>query len=135
MRTPLFTAQEFPTLLFDPEMAPAGQLAARLQEHHIHVAVTLSAEDALQSAKGGHFRVLVVAADAGNRDSLRFLHTLRRAAPRSWLVVMNPKIDRITEALLRRHGADAVVRAPVDIEELARRISLLQVRLRPCSDS
>ena len=131
MRTPLSTAQEFPTLLFDADMARAGQLAARLQECHIQIVVALGADDALRAAKHSQFRVLVVTAKASNRESLDFLATLRRAAPRSWVVTISPKINPTTEALLRRFGADAVVSSPVNVQELARRISLLQVRSRP----
>ena len=131
MRTPLSTAQEFPTLLFDADMARAGQLAARLQECHTQVVVALSTEDALSTAKHGQFRVLVVTTRPSNRESLDFLSALRRAAPRSWVVAISPKINPTTEALLRRFGADSVVYSPVNILELARRISLLQVRSRP----
>lgn len=131
MRTPLSTAQEFPTLLFDADMTRAGQLAARLQECHIQVVVALSADDALSTAKHSQFRVLVVTTRPSNRESLDFLSALRRAAPRSWVVAISPKINPTTEALLRRFGADAVVCSPVNVLELARRISLLQVRSRP----
>jgi DNA-binding response OmpR family regulator len=131
MRTLLSTAQEFPTLLFDADMARAGQLAARLQECHTQVVVALSTDDALRRTKHSEFRVLVVTTRPSNRESLDFLSALRRAAPRSWVVAISPKINPTAEALLRRFGADAVVSSPVNVPELARRISLLQVRSRP----
>lgn len=131
MRTPLSTAQEFPTLLFDADMARAGQLAARLQEYHIQVVVGLSAEDALCKTKHSQFRVLVVTTKASNRESLDLLFALRRAAPRSWVVATSPKINPTTEALLRRFGADTVASSPANAQELAQRISLLQARSRP----
>ena len=131
MRTPLSTAQESLILLFDPDMARAGELAARLYEYHVCVVVALSAEDALHCAQQTHFDVVVVSGDAGNNDCLRFLASLRRTSPHTWLIAADARIDQTTEVILHRQGVDAVVGTPIDVSELARRIALLQVQSRP----
>jgi DNA-binding response OmpR family regulator len=121
----------FPTLLFDPNVENACAIAARLTMHRISVRVAHSAADALESINDRYFRVIFVVADLHDRQCLRFLDSVHCAAPRSWLIVADECIDRDAEALVYRHGGDALVGTPVDVHELVDRIASFQAASRP----
>lgn len=120
-----------PALVFDPDPENARTIAQRLKGQGISVHVAQSAEDVLQSVRRLYFRVVFVAADLGNEECLRFLDAVRGAAPRSWLIVSNARVDRPSKMAVYRHGGDALVEAPVDTHDLAVRISWFHVRSRP----
>jgi len=62
---------------------------------------------------------------------VRFLDAIHRATPRSWVVVASAIVNETMKKLVYRHGADALVESPVDVPQLAERISSLQARSRP----
>lgn len=121
----------FPTLVFDPDIEGAARIASALEARQFSTAVAWDAHDALRFVKRTHFRVVVVVADLGNEDCRRFLRSIHRATPRSWLIVASAYVDRTLQTLVYEHGGDALVGMPVDIPELAERISILQIRSRP----
>jgi DNA-binding response OmpR family regulator len=129
---PLIPRPSFlPTLVFDPNVENACAIAARLTTHRISVRVAHSAADALESISDRYFRVIFVVASLKDQQCLRFLDSVHRAAPRSWLVIANECVDRDTAMLVYQHGGDALVRTPVDVHDLANRIASLQAASRP----
>jgi DNA-binding response OmpR family regulator len=121
----------FPTLVCDPDLAKAKQLAARLEALGFPTRVALRAEDALRLVKETHFRVILVVADLAAPDCLRFLSSVRRATPRTWLFVTNPKIDETFRQLVYRSGGDALIEFPIDVLGLVARLAVMQARARP----
>jgi DNA-binding response OmpR family regulator len=124
-------ANLFPVLVFDPNFECGGHIAAELEKQGWTTCVAANAEDALRFVHRTYYRVVVVVGDLASDDCLGFLDALRRAAPRSWLIVENARVDEILEQCVHRHGGDALIDVSVAVEELARRISLLQVKSRP----
>jgi DNA-binding response OmpR family regulator len=121
----------FPTLVFDHDPENARTIAQRLAGRGISVRVAQSTEDALQACRQTYFRVLFVAADLNDEACLCFLDELRRVTPRSWLIVSNAGVDRPFRSVVYRHGGDALLKKPVDICDLAKRISWFQAKSRP----
>lgn len=121
----------FPSLVFDPDIESAGQIAGHLAKQGFSTQVALSAHDALLVVKQTYFRVLVVVADLNSNDCLRFLDAMHRATPRSWLIVANAHVDQTLQNLVYRHGGDALIEAPIDVQVLSERIALMQARSRP----
>lgn len=127
---PLSNLDSLPVLIFDPDVERAEWLATVLEEQGFAFGVALNAEDALASVREIYFRSVIVAADLCNRDCLAFLDALRRAAPRSWLIAAIPLIDQALEDLAHRHGVDALMQMPLDVDDLSRRLAQLHVRAR-----
>ncbi len=121
----------FPTLVFDPDPERARTIAEQLAGRGISVRVAQSAEDALQSTKQTYFRVVFVGADLASEDCLRFLDAMRLAAPTSWLIVSNARVDSALRRAVYRHGGDALLETPVNVCDLVERISGFQARSRP----
>lgn len=121
----------FPTLVFDPDPESARTIAQQLAGQGISVRVAESTEDALKAARQTYFRVLFVAADLNNEACLCFLDQMRRVTPRSWLIVSNAGVDRIFRSVVYRHGGDALMKKPVDVCDLVKRISGFQAKARP----
>jgi DNA-binding response OmpR family regulator len=121
----------FPTLVFDPDPESARTIAEQLAGRGVSVRVAQSPKDALRSIRQTYFRVLFVVADLANEECLRFLDAMRRMAPTSWLIVSNARVDETLRGVTYRHGADALVEAPVDVHDLVERISGFQARSRP----
>ena len=121
----------YPTLLFDPDLENSHSLANSLKRYGIDVRPALNSSDALQSTRGTYHRVVIVVADLANESCLLFLDSVRRATPRSWLVVANGKVDDELRTIAYRHGADALIGTPVDVHLLVERISAFQARARP----
>jgi DNA-binding response OmpR family regulator len=121
----------FPTLVFDSDPGSARTIAEQLAGRGVSVRVAQSPEDALRSIRQTYFRVLFVVADLASEECLRFLDAMRRTTPRSWLIVSNARVDTALRGVAYRHGGDALVEAPVDVHDLAERISGFQARSRP----
>jgi DNA-binding response OmpR family regulator len=117
--------------VFDPDPENARTIAQRLVGQGISVRVGQSTEDALQAARQTYFRVLFVAADLNSEACLRFLDELRSVTPRSWLIVSNAGVDRALRSVVYRHGGDALMKKPVDVCDLVKRISEFQAKSRP----
>ena len=121
----------FPTLVFDPDPDNAQTIAQQLAGQGISVRVAQSAEDALRAARQTYFRVPFVAADLNSEECLRFLDAMRRITPRSWLIVSNAGVDRTLRSVGYRHGGDALMKKPVDVCDLVKRIVGFQAKSRP----
>ena len=124
-------ASFFPTLVFDPNIDNARMIAGSLERRGISVHIAGSAPEALRLAKDVYHRAVIVVADLTDEDCLQLLDSMHRAAPRSWLIVANGRVDRELRKLVYRHGADALVETPVDIGALVQRIASFQARSRP----
>jgi DNA-binding response OmpR family regulator len=121
----------FPTLVFDPDPETARTIAQQLARQGISVRVAESTGDALKAARLIYFRVLFVAADLSNEACLCFLDEMRRVAPRSWLIVSNAGVDRTFRNVVYRHGGDALMKQPINVRDLVKRISGFQATARP----
>ena len=120
-----------PVLLLDPDMGRATMLATRLALNGFPTRVESTGASAQSAIKKSHFATLIVMADLDNKACLQWLDDLRRAASRSWMIVVSPRYDNKTCNLIYRHGGDACVTAPVSIDDLTQRLTAFQLRSRP----
>jgi DNA-binding response OmpR family regulator len=124
-------ASFFPTLLVDPDRDSSRTIKRLLEQQGVAVRVAPNAVKALEFAEHAHFRVIVVMANLADKDCLRFLESMHRATPRSWIIVANGTVDRALTILAYGHGADAVVEVPLDPRDVAERIRCFQSTSRP----
>ena len=120
-----------PVLLLDPEMDRVGKLAAQLEQMGFPIRIEGSGGGALAAIKDTYFATMIVIADLEDKACLDWLDELRRAAARSWMIVVSPQCDMQTCKLIYRHGGDACVRAPATMDQLAGRLTAFQLRGRP----
>jgi DNA-binding response OmpR family regulator len=120
-----------PVLLLDPEMDRVGKLGAQLEVFGFPIRIEGSGVGALAAIKDTYFATLIVLADLEDKACLDWLDDLRRAAARSWMIVVRPRCDVKACKVIYRHGGDACVRAPATIDELAGRLTAFQSRARP----
>jgi len=131
MKTPLWDVDPRPTLLFDPDSTRGAKLAAALRREGFIVDIAASAAEMLTARLNRSYDMLIVVADMDDADCLIFLSQLRRAAPRSWLVLINARADEAAHMLARRIGADALIAASVSLPDLVRRLASLLLCERP----
>lgn len=131
MQTHFSDVDILPTAIFDPDLERGEWLATQLEEERFAVEIANSADNLLAGVRKTYFRTLVVVADLGDSDCLRFLDTLRRATPRSWLILANTIVGEPKLELVHQHGIDALLGAPIDPDELARRIAAFRLHSRP----
>jgi DNA-binding response OmpR family regulator len=131
METLIPPPSTYPSLLFDPDFGSASSIAHSLECLGVDVTIARSSLDALRLVSEKYHRVVIVIADLANESCLAFLDSMHRTAPRSWLVVANPKVDDELKRIAYHHGADALVGMPVDAQGLAERIAAFQARARP----
>jgi DNA-binding response OmpR family regulator len=120
-----------PVLLLDPKMDRVGKLAAQLEQMGFPIRIEGSGVGALAAIKDTYFATMIVVADLEDKACLDWLDELRRAAARSWMIVVSPQCDMQTCKLIYRHGGDACVRAPATMDQLAGRLTAFQLRARP----
>jgi DNA-binding response OmpR family regulator len=120
-----------PVLLLDPEMDRVGKLAAQLEQMGFPIRIEGSGVGALAAIKDTYFATMIVIADLEDKACLDWIDDLRRAAARSWMIVVSPRCDVKTRNVIYRHGGDACVRAPATMDQLAGRLTALQLRARP----
>jgi DNA-binding response OmpR family regulator len=120
-----------PILLLDPEMDSAAALAAHLESNGFPTRIERTHAGAQAAIKGSHFATLIVIANLDREACLDWLDDFRRAAVRSWMIVVSPRCDAKTCHLIYRHGGDACVTSPVSVAELTRRLTAFQSRARP----
>jgi DNA-binding response OmpR family regulator len=112
-------------------LANAAQLASRLQTAGFEIRMEGRAESALQAQRQSFFFALIVIADLSDQDSLVTLDALRRRSPRSWMIVATPNCDAQALNLIHRHGGDACISLPIDVDDLIARLDAFQLRARP----
>ncbi len=125
------TARHEPILLLDPEMDSAAELAAHLESNGFPTRIERTGAGAQAAIRGAYFATLIVIANLDDKACLDWLDDLRRAAARSWMIVVSPRCDAKACNLIYRHGGDACVTAPVSVDELTRRLTAFQSRARP----
>lgn len=121
----------FPVLLLEPDRANAAQVAARLQAAGFEIRVEGRADSALQAQRPSFFSVLIVVADLSDKDCLVTLNALRRGSPRSWMIVATSNCDEHASNVIHRHGGDACISLPIDLDNLIARLDAFQLRARP----
>jgi len=120
-----------PILLLDPEVGSAAELAARLELNGFPTRIERTGAGALAAIEDTYFATLIVVADLDDNACLDRLADLRRAALRSWMIVVSPRCDAKTCNLIYRRGGDACIPAPVSIDDLTGRLTAFQSRSRP----
>ena len=131
MRIWRITVSHEPILLLDPEVDSAFELAAQLESNGFPTRIEHTGASARAAIKGGRFATLIVIANLDDEACLDWLDDLRRAAPRSWMIVVSPRCDVKTCHLIYRHGGDACVTSPLSVGELTARLAAFQLRARP----
>jgi DNA-binding response OmpR family regulator len=131
MRIQRYITKPFPVLLLEPNVENANQLAPRLEAAGFDVRVETCSLSAFQALRKSFFFALVVIADLADQDCLVTLATLRRKAPRSWMIVVASRCDIRTCDLIHRHGGDACVAVPISVDDLIDRLDAFQLRARP----
>jgi DNA-binding response OmpR family regulator len=121
----------FPVLLLEPDLANAAQLASGLQAAGFETRIEGRADSALQAQRQSFYSVLVVIADLSDKDCVATLDALRRRSPRSWMIVATSKCDAHACNLIHRHGGDACISSPIDLDDLVARLDAFQLRARP----
>jgi DNA-binding response OmpR family regulator len=121
----------FPALLLEPNQANAVRLASRLQAAGFEIRIEGLADSALQAQRQSFFFALIVVADLDDKDCLATLDTLRRRSPRSWLIVATSDCDADACNVIHRHGGDACISLPIDLDALIARLDAFQLRARP----
>ena len=120
-----------PILLLDPEMDSAAELATRLEMNGFPTRIERTGASALAAMEDTYFATLIVVADLDDNACLDRLADLRRAALRSWMIVVSPRCDAKICNLIYRRGGDACITAPVSIDDLTSRLTAFQSRSRP----
>ena len=108
MRIAPHRTSPFPALLLEPNEANAAELASRLQAAGFEIRIEGVAGSALQ-------------ADLADQDCFVTLNALRQRSPRSWMIVATPNCDDHACNVIRRHGGDACLSLPVDLDDLIAR--------------
>lgn len=121
----------FPALLLEPDQAKAVQLASRLQAAGFEIRIEARLDSALQAQRQSFFFALIVIADLADKNCIETLDALRRRSPRSWMIVATPNCDDQACNLIRRHGGDACLSLPIDLDDLIARLDAFQLRARP----
>ena len=80
-----------PVLLVDPQLDSAAGLAAHLELHGFPTRIENTVAGAQAATKSAYFATLIVIADLDDKACLDWLDELRRAAARSWMVVVSPR--------------------------------------------
>jgi DNA-binding response OmpR family regulator len=112
-------------------MGRAADLALQLELNGFPTHIEGSTDAAHAAIQHAHFATLIVIANLHDALGLDWLDDLRRAAPRSWMIVASALCDRKTHSLVYRHGGDACITVPVSIDDLTRRLNAFQLRARP----
>jgi len=121
----------FPALLLEPNRANALKLASGLEAAGFNIRIEGDAPAALQALRESFFFALVVVADLADEDCLAALETLRRKAPRSWMIVAAPDDAADACDVVYRRGGDACVALPISLDDLISRLDAFQLRSRP----
>lgn len=124
-------ASPFPALLLEPNQANAVKLASSLQAAGFEIHSEGFAASALQAQQRLFFFALIVIADLADQECLLTLGALRRRSPRSWMIVATPDCDAHACTVIHRHGGDACISLPIDIDDLTARLNAFQLRARP----
>jgi DNA-binding response OmpR family regulator len=120
-----------PTLVVDADGAAASQLAQRLRHRAFEADFATSCRAAHVAMRTRHYDTLIVVADLALHSDLHCIASLRRRSPRTWIVVISLRCDADARTLVFQHGADALLSAPVVMDELILRLAAFGHRSRP----
>jgi DNA-binding response OmpR family regulator len=120
-----------PILLLDPEMDSAAELVRHMELNGFPTRIEQTGAGAQAALKDTYFAALIVIADLNDSACFHWLDDLRRAALRTWMIVVSARCDAKTCKLIYRYGGDACITAPVSIDDLTGRLNAFQLRSRP----
>jgi DNA-binding response OmpR family regulator len=101
-----------PALVVDANGAAAQQLAAQLRHSGFQTDVATSCPAAHTAARATHYGSLVVVADPNRAADLDYLATLRKKAPRAWLIAISSTAHPQAKPVLFRCGIDQAYLVP-----------------------
>ena len=120
-----------PILLFDPDPVAASILAMQLRHAGFATYVTSDGAAATSNARSKEFASIVVIADLADSQMRNCLHQIRDANAEAWLIVISDPTLAGGRQVVRKLGADATMDVPFRVSDLAQRLSVLPVRVRP----
>jgi DNA-binding response OmpR family regulator len=106
------------TLIVDPNIEAATQLAVQLHRAGFQCYVASSGSAACTAVQAQYFRSLIVVADLYDKRDARHVRDLRTFAPRSWLIVISTRSDQAALELVQRCGGDALITTPFGMTTL-----------------
>jgi DNA-binding response OmpR family regulator len=83
------------------------------------------------AARARHFGTLVVIANLNLANDRECLTSLRRVAPRAWIIVISAQPHPDAEEVILKVGADSLLLTPFSVEDLTVRLSAFSRRSRP----
>jgi DNA-binding response OmpR family regulator len=126
-----FRATHLPILVVDADVAAAHQLATQVRHYGFesHAAISCSAAQAALRAR--RYGSVVAVLNPAQGIDLESLVTLRRKAPRTWLIAVSSSTSVLADSVLFRSGIDSHLIAPFSMEDLISRILAFSQRSRP----
>lgn len=121
-----------PVLLLEPSTAVSKSVCALLREAAVPATVASDADAAVFMLATQVFSCIVISADLSSEDCVHCLQTIRRKAPRTWMVVVAPEVTEAVESQLHRLGVDASLSiGEYTSAGLIRRPEALAIQRRP----
>ena len=120
-----------PALIVDRNSAAALQLASQIRHSGFEADIAASYRAARAAVRAKHYGTLVVAADLNLAADLAGLSDLRRGTSRAWIIVIGLHLCAEAYRTILEHGADSLLIAPFQFEELVFRLSAFSHRSRP----
>ena len=117
-------------LLLDPDSEVGKVMASQFRHADFETYVTTSGRSTLLAMQTMRFGAIVVVADLRITERYSDLIQIRRAAPRSWLLVIADPMIGEASPFLDELRADAFFTAPFAMADLTQRISTLTSRSR-----
>ena len=107
-----------PVLVVDSDQQAAGRLADYLNQHGFHADVAASCWSAEAAMQKSSYGTLVVVADLEQAADRECLCSLRRDAPRTWIIVISLRPYPDAQEVVFRCDADSLLIAPFSFTEL-----------------
>jgi DNA-binding response OmpR family regulator len=117
-------------LVLDAEVKAARKLVRQLEANGFRAAATSTHPGALAALARMYYHALVVAMDVELKRELERLLKLRRAAPRTWIIVASAHGDDLARRRVYRRGGDALVSLPFSLKELRSHLAAFTARSR-----
>ena len=120
-----------PTLLVNANSGMAAQLAQQLEHAGFHAETATSCWAAHAAVLARVYASLVCFVDPNSPSDMDCVSTLRRRAPRSWIILISSSAAVDVRSLTAQCGADALVATPLSIDDLTARLAAFARRARP----
>ena len=105
-------------LIIDGDAAFCQSLMAELARHNLHAAHSTTLSKGLAMLHVGEFSLVLLGDEAGSKNSLEFLSTLREVPSRPEIIVMSKSRDPDAAEAAIRGGAWNFMPKPVNMQRL-----------------